>query len=52
MGNTCELIPLEGKGHGFFNGSYFRKRKTDDIFNKIMNLYLEFLNKHNFKVVD
>nr|WP_235047077.1 prolyl oligopeptidase family serine peptidase [Winogradskyella psychrotolerans] len=52
MGNTCELIPFEGKGHGFFNGSYFRKRKTDDIFNNTMNLSLEFLKKHNFKVIE
>jgi len=52
MGNTCELIPFKGKGHGFFNGSYFRKRKTDDIFNKSMNLSIEFLKKHNFKAVE
>jgi len=52
MGNTCELIPFEGKGHGFFNGSYFRKRKTDDIFNNTMNLSIEFLKKHNFKAVE
>ena len=50
--NTCELVPFKGKGHGFFNGSYFRKRKTDDIFNNTMNLSLEFLKKHNFKAVE
>jgi len=52
VGNTCELVPFIGKGHGFFNGSYFRKRKTDDIFNNTMNLSLEFLKKHNFKAVE
>lgn len=49
-GNTCELIPFEGKGHGFFNGSYFRKRSTDEIFNFTMNTSIAFLKEHNFKV--
>jgi len=46
-GNTCELIPFEGKGHGFFNGSFFRKQKMDTIFNKTMDLSLKFLQEHN-----
>ncbi len=48
-GNTCELIPFEGKGHGFFNGSYFRKRSTDEIFNFTMNTSIEFLKEYDFK---
>ncbi len=46
-GNTCELIPFEGKGHGFFNGSYFRKKNTDEIFNILMNKSIMFLNNVN-----
>ena len=29
-GNRCDLFPVEGKGHGFFNGKHFRP-KTDDL---------------------
>ena len=43
VANTCELIPFKGKGHGFFNGSFFRKRNTDEIFNSTMNTSVEFL---------
>lgn len=28
-GNRCELVSYEGKGHGFFNGKFFRA-KTED----------------------
>ena len=44
-GNICELIPFEGKGHGFFNGSFFRKNNTDDDFNITMEKSIEFLTK-------
>ena len=44
--NTCKLIPFEGKGHGFFNGSYFRPRKTDEIFNILMDASIVFLKDH------
>jgi len=50
VGNTCELIPFEGKGHGFFNGSYFRKKRTDAIFNVTMEKSMAFLKQHNFIV--
>ncbi len=44
-GNICELIPFEGKGHGFFNGSFFRKSNADDDFNITMMKSIEFLTK-------
>jgi len=47
-GNTCELIPFEGKGHGFFNGSYSRKKRTDAIFNVTMEESIGFLRKYGF----
>ena len=37
-GNECILVPFEGKGHGFFNGSHFRVRNGDDAFNATMVL--------------
>ena len=47
-GNICELVSFKGKGHGFFNGSYFRKKRTDTIFNITMERSIEFLEKLNF----
>ena len=47
IGNTCELVPFKGKGHGFFNGSYFRKKSTDKVFNVTLEKSMEFLEKHN-----
>lgn len=46
-GNICELVPFKGKGHGFFNGSFFRKKSTDIVFNDIMKMSIDFLLKHN-----
>ena len=43
-GNTCVLVPFNGKGHGFFNGSFFRERNGDDDFNTTMEKSLEFLS--------
>jgi len=48
-GNICELIAFKGKGHGFFNGSYFRKKSTDEVFNVTMEKSMTFLKEHNFK---
>jgi len=50
--NTCELIPFKGKVHGFFNGSFFRKKKTDEIFNSTMDKSIAFLKKHHFNTVE
>lgn len=38
-GNDCQLESYEGKGHGFFNGTYFRGNKADTI------IYAELLEK-------
>ncbi|MCK0155644.1 alpha/beta hydrolase fold domain-containing protein [Cellulophaga sp. F20128] len=35
-GNDCKLIAFKGEGHGFFNGSYFRKNSSDKNFNATM----------------
>ncbi|MEP1486807.1 MAG: alpha/beta hydrolase [Algibacter sp.] len=46
-GNICKLIPFENKGHGFFNGSFFRKNNTDEDFNITMEESIDFLAKIN-----
>lgn len=45
-GNVCELVPFEGRDHGFFNGSLFRKGNTDADFNRTMERSLEFLREN------
>lgn len=35
-GNECELVAIENVGHGFFNGSFFRKGSSDQYFNLTM----------------
>ncbi|MDO6517402.1 alpha/beta hydrolase fold domain-containing protein [Zobellia uliginosa] len=30
-GNDCVLVPYEGKDHGFFNGSFFRGKRADEM---------------------
>jgi acetyl esterase len=47
-GNTCLLIPFEGKDHGFFNGSFFRKANGDADFDRTMMHSIEFLKAHRF----
>lgn len=42
-GNECVLVPFEGKDHGFFNGSFFRKGNGDGDFNLTMKHSIEFL---------
>ena len=42
-GNQCTLVPYKGKGHGFFNGSFFRAKNTDEDFDMTMAKSLEFL---------
>lgn len=36
-GNDCELVAVDGMGHGFFNGGFFRPGTGDRYFN--MSLY-------------
>ncbi len=42
-GNECVLVPFEGKDHGFFNGSLFRKGNSDADFELTMKNAIEFL---------
>lgn len=35
-GNNCNLVAFDGQGHGFFNGSFFRKNTNDKLFNSTM----------------
>lgn len=43
-GNACELHSFEGKGHGFFNGSFFRpKTKNTDAYDQTMETSIDFL---------
>lgn len=45
-GNECVLVPFEGKDHGFFNGSFFRKSNGDADYEATMQRSIEFLNAH------
>lgn len=47
-GNECILEAYEGKGHGFFNGSFFRKRNGDESFNATMTQSIDFLIKYGY----
>ncbi len=42
-GNACVLVPFEGKDHGFFNGSFFRKANGDADYDVTMKRSIEFL---------
>ncbi len=42
-GNVCVLVPFEGKDHGFFNGSFFRKGNGDEDFNLTIKHSIDFL---------
>ena len=45
-GNECVLVPFEGKDHGFFNGSFFRKGNGDADYEVTMQRSIEFLKAH------
>jgi acetyl esterase/lipase len=47
-GNQCVLVPFEGKDHGFFNGSFFRKGSGDADFDVTMKRSSEFLKSLGF----
>ncbi len=46
-GNECVLVPFEGKDHGFFNGSLFRKSNGDADFETTIKRSVEFLKVHS-----
>ncbi|MDC0177908.1 alpha/beta hydrolase fold domain-containing protein [Polaribacter sp.] len=44
VGNSCQLESYEGKGHGFFNSPFFRKKKADKvIYDELMHKSYEFV---------
>ncbi len=47
-GNQCKLVAVENVGHGFFNGSFFRKKSDDKYFNLCMYDTDVFLKKLGF----
>ncbi len=47
-GNECVLVPFEGKDHGFFNGSFFRKGNGDTDYDLTIRRSVEFLTAHGF----
>jgi acetyl esterase len=47
-GNTCVLVPFDGKDHGFYNGSHFRPRNGDTDFNVTMEKSIDFLTLLGF----
>lgn len=42
-GNECVLVPFEGKGHGFFNGPFFRKNSDGKDYQLTMKGSTDFL---------
>ncbi len=42
-GNDCVLVPFPGKGHGFFNGSFFRPQSDGMDYDLTMKRSIEFL---------
>lgn len=51
-GNVCVLVPFEGKGHGFFNGSHFRPKNGDEDFDTIMKKSIDFLTAQKILTSD
>ncbi len=47
-GNTCVLVPFEGKDHGFFNGPFFRPSSNGTDYELTMQRTVEFLAAHSF----
>jgi acetyl esterase len=47
-GNDCTLVAFEGKGHGFFNGSFFRPQNDDADYDMTMTRSIEFLSKQGY----
>lgn len=47
-GNECQMEAFVGAGHGFFNGSFFRKKSNDEAFKKTMRQSYNFLLKHGY----
>jgi len=47
-GNACELVPFEGKGHGFFNGTNYRPKGDGADYTTTLRLSITFLRSLGF----
>ena len=47
-GNECVLVPFKGKGHGFFNGSFFRPKRKAIDYDLALRHSVEFLTNHGY----
>ena len=47
-GNTCVLVPFEGKDHGFFNAPFFRPSSNGADYELTMRRTAEFLVTHRY----
>lgn len=45
-GNDCVLVAFEGRGHGFFNGAFFRPKSDGADYDLTMKRSVEFLTAH------
>ena len=50
QGNKCSLISFKNRGHGFFNGKFFRKSNSNKDYAKTMNKADHFLTE--IKILD
>jgi arylsulfatase A len=48
VGKACELVPFEGRTHGFFNSPEFRKTANSDDYEACLRRMTEFLERHKF----
>jgi acetyl esterase/lipase len=47
-GNTCVLVPFDGKDHGFFNAPFFRPSSNGTDYELTMQRTVEFLTMHRY----
>lgn len=47
-GNWCELVPFAGRGHGFFNGTFYRPKNDPADYESTMKHANVFLTTHGF----
>jgi acetyl esterase/lipase len=47
-GNVCMLVPFAGRGHGFFNGTFFRPENDGTDYESTLTRSIEFLTAHGF----
>ena len=47
-GNVCELVPFADRGHGFFNGTFYRPKNDPADYESTMKHAIAFLATHGF----